>query len=136
VATSISPPSHHKVARGSERSFGLVFTLVFAAVGLFPLLRGGTVRWWAVLLAVAFAAAALLAPQLLRPLNRIWLLIGAALQAVVNPLIMAVIYYAAVVPIGLVLRARGKDPLRLRRDPARKSHWVKRAPGAPMTKQF
>jgi hypothetical protein len=119
VATSISPPSHHKVARGSERSFGLVFTLVFAAVGLFPLLRGGTVRWWAVLLAVAFAAAALLAPQLLRPLNRIWLL-----------------YYAAVVPIGLVLRARGKDPLRLRRDPARKSHWVKRAPGAPMTKQF
>jgi predicted membrane metal-binding protein len=136
VATTDPLSSHRKVAPGSERAFGLVFAVVFALVGLFPLVHGGAVRWWALAVALAFVAAAYLAPRILRPFNRLWFHFGLLLHAVVNPVIMFVIYYGAVVPMGLVIRARGKDLLRLKHDKAAASYWIKREPPGSMTKQF
>lgn len=119
------------VKRGSERSFGLVFAGFFLVVGLFPLVRGGDGRWWAVGLALAFAAVALAAPRHLRPLNALWFRFGLALGRVVAPVVMAALYFLVVTPTGVLMRAVGKDPLRLRFDPSAKSYWIARDPPGP-----
>ncbi len=140
MATNESAVSHRRVVQGSERSFGLVFAVVFALIALFPLWWGGPVRIWALVVAGAFAAAALLMPVVLRPLSLLWFRIGLLLHRVVNPLLMAVLYFGVFTPMGLVLRARGKDLLRLRRDRASASYWIAREPPGPkpgsMSKQF
>ncbi len=112
--------------RASERSFGLVFTGAFALIGLLPLLNSHPIRWWALGVAVLFAALAFLAPRLLAPLNRVWTLIGKLLHRVVSPLALGLLYAIAVVPTGWFLRARGLDPLRLKYDPAAQTYWVTR----------
>lgn len=132
--------SRRKVGSSSDRAFGIVFAVFFGIVGAWPLLGGGALRLWAVLVGLAFLSVALIYPSLLGPLNRLWRLVGLALHHVINPAIMALIYFFAVVPIGLLLRARGKDLLRLKRDPGAQSYWIKRIPPVPpsgsMSKQF
>ena len=132
--------SHRKVAAGSDRSFGLVFAAFFAVVALLPAIHGGPVRWWAMAISAAFAAAAFIAPRVLRPLNRAWYALGLLLHHVVNPVVMAVMFYGAILPMALLLRALGKDILRLKREPQAASYWIPREPPAPapgsMRKQF
>jgi hypothetical protein len=132
--------SHRKVVAGSDRSFGLVFAGFFALVALLPAIHGAQPRWWALGLAGAFAAAALRAPRLLHPLNRVWFALGLLLHHVVNPVIMALMFYGAILPMALLLRALGKDLLRLKREPQAASYWIAREPPAPaprsMNKQF
>jgi predicted membrane metal-binding protein len=115
--------------RASEKSFGVVFTVVFAAIGLWPLLDGGTARWWALAIAVVFFALAFIAPRVLAPLNTIWMAIGKLLHRIVSPVMLGLLYTLAVVPTGLYLRLTGADPLRLKRDPAARSYWLAREDG-------
>ena len=140
MSTNEPSVSHRKTVAGSDRSFGLVFAAVFLLIGLFPSLHGGSVRLWAIALASVFVAAAFSVPHVLSPLNRLWLRFGLLLHHVVSPVLMAVLYYGAVVPTGLLVRAFGKDLLRLRRDPELTSYWVVREPPGPpqgtMSKQF
>ena len=128
------------VPRGSDRNFGIVFACVFAIIGLWPMLHGSGLRLWALAVAVACLAASMLRPQLLSPLNQLWFRFGLLLHHVVNPVLMVVIYYGAVVPTGLVLRASGKDVLRLKLDRSAASYWIVRDPPGPavgsMEKQF
>jgi predicted membrane metal-binding protein len=125
---------------GSERSFGIVFAVVFAVIGLWPLLDGATVRVWALVLAAGFLAAGLFTPVLLRPINRVWFLFGLALHKIVNPLVMGLLFFLTVTPMALVLRALGKDPLHRTFDPEAASYWIKRDPPGPapetMRQQF
>ncbi|MEO8115039.1 MAG: SxtJ family membrane protein, partial [Phenylobacterium sp.] len=125
--TAVDPGrAHRKVNVGSSRSFGFVFAGFFALAGLLPLLRGHDMRLWALALSGLFLAAALFVPRLLRPLNLLWFWFGLMLHAVVNPIVMSLIYWISVVPVGLVMRAAGKDPLRLARDPDAASYWIPR----------
>ena len=118
-------------AGGSDRAFGAVFTAVFAAVGLFPLLDGVPPRVWALALAGAILAVTLVRARWLAPFNRVWLGFGNVLHRVVSPLVMGLLFYAVVTPTGLAMRALGKDPLRLRRDPAAETYWIHRVPPGP-----
>ena len=123
--------SHRAVLAGSNRNFGLVFAAVFAVLGVWPAMRyGHAPRWWALAAAAAFLAAAVFAADRLAPLNRLWFRIGMALHGVVSPLVMGLLYYGAVVPMGLLLRATGKDLLRLKRSEA-SSYWILREPRGP-----
>jgi len=132
--------AYRGVTRGSDRNFGIVFACVFAIIGLWPMLHGSGLRLWALAVAVACLAASMLRPQLLSPLNQLWFRFGLLLHHVVNPVLMVVIYYGAVVPTGLVLRASGKDVLRLKLDRSAASYWMVRDPPGPavgsMEKQF
>ena len=132
--------SHRKVIMGSNRSFGLVFAGFFTVIALLPLIHGRALRWWGLIVAVVFAAAALFAPRLLQPLNRLWFKLGLLLHHVVNPVIMAAMFYGAMLPMALLLRWLGKDLLRLKREPEAQSYWIVREPPAPapgsMSKQF
>lgn len=132
--------SHRKVRQSSDRAFGLVFAVFFAVIALLPLIHGDPLRGWALAVAGAFLAVALLAPRLLHPLNRAWFAFGMALHHLVSPIVMAAMFYGAITPMGLLLRALGKDLLRLRREPAADSYWIRREPPGPepgsMSKQF
>lgn len=125
-----------KVEGSSARTFGLFFAALFALVALWPLLHGGGVRLWSAGLAAAFLAAGLLRPQLLQPLNRLWFLFGMLLGKIMTPIVMFLIYVLTVVPIGLIMRAMGKDPMARRFDPAAKTYWVKHPGAGSMKRQF
>ena len=139
---SINEPvvSRRRVTGASDRSFGIVFAVVFAVLALWPWAFGGELRWWSIIVAIAFAVVALSYPRLLAPLNRIWFRLGVALHRVINPIVMSLIYYCAVVPTGLILKLSGKDPLRLTLDRQAASYWIVRKPPGPapgsMSKQF
>lgn len=128
------------VRRSSNRSFGVTFGVVFMLVAGWPVLHGRGVRWWAVAIAALFVAAAVVAPRVLGPLNRLWFVFGLALNAVMGRVVMATLFFSTLTPIALVMRACGHDPLRLRRDPGAKTYWIDRKPPGPsahtMTRQF
>jgi hypothetical protein len=129
-----------KVERPPDRQFGLVFTAVFSAIAVWPVLSGRPFRWWSLGLAVAFLVLALVAPSALAPLNRVWLRFGLLLHRCVSPIVLALLFFTTVTPMGLARRALGKDPLRLRFDPEASSYWIERRPpgpaGASMPNQF
>ena len=118
-------------ARSSERSFGAVFVALFVVIGLFPLLGGGPPRGWALALAGVVLAVTLVKAEALAPFNTVWFRLGLLLHRLVSPVILAVIYFAVVTPTGLIMRALGKDPLRLRADPTAASYWLHREPPGP-----
>jgi hypothetical protein len=124
----------------SDRSFGFVFTGFFALVGGVKLYTGHAwaLYWFAG--AATFLAAALLAPRILGPLNRLWMKFALLLYAVMNPLTMAMLFFLVVTPIGVVMRLAGKDFLRTRLEPDASSYWLPRDPPGPapdsMKQQF
>ncbi|MDK9720555.1 MAG: SxtJ family membrane protein [Rhodospirillales bacterium] len=128
------------VKQGSDQSFGLVFSGFFAIIGLWPLIHAEMPRLWALVLAALFLAVSFIRPELLKPLNRVWFLFGLLLHKIVSPLIMGLLFFLTVTPTALIMRARGKDLLRLKRDPKAASYWILRDPPGPdaggMTRQF
>lgn len=127
-----------KLAPGSPRQFGLVMAVFFAILAAIALWRGAWVwaAFWAGFVAL-FGLAALVAPRVLDPLNRFWFRFGLLLHAIVNPLVMALMFFVIITPIGLLMRTLGKRPIPLRPDRATASYWLSRetAPG-PMKKQY
>lgn len=130
----------HAIKAGSERSFGIVFAAVFALVGLAPLWGGGAARIWALGIAASFLVVTLARPALLGPANRLWTRFGLLLGAIVAPVVMALVFVVAVVPTAAILRLAGKDPLRLKFEPAADTYWLRRDPPGPdpttMPRQF
>lgn len=121
----------HTIERGSERALGLVFTAFFLVVGCLPVFGGNAVRGWAIVVAAAFLAITLLRPDLLAPLNRIWTWLGLLLHRVVSPLVLGALFFLVVTPIAVLMRALGKDPLRLRFDRTAGTYWIERRPPGP-----
>ena len=121
-----------KIVAGSDRSFGLVMAAAFAAVTLLNVWHVGRVWPWTGGVAALFLAAALLRPAILHPLNLIWLKFGLLLHRVVNPVIMALLFYGTVLPTGLIMLWMGKDLLRLKRQPDAASYWIMRQPPGPV----
>ena len=116
---------------GSDRSFGFVFAGAFVVLALWPLVRGAPPRLGFIPPAAAFLAVALIRPAVLGPLNRIWARLGQLLNRVVSPVVLSLVFVVGVVPIALVFRWSGKDPLRLKFDRAAPSYWISRAPPGP-----
>src|SRR5215218_5378435 len=103
------------VPQASERSFGFVFAGFFTLVALLPLVRGHAWRPWALGVAALFLVLALVAPAVLRPLNRVWMLLGALLNRIVAPVVLGVMFYLLFTPYGYLMRLAGKRPLGLDR---------------------
>lgn len=120
-----------QVRGSSDRSFGIVFAVVFAVIGLLPLAFGGAARLWALMIGAAFLVVALLAPTILAPMNRVWLRFGLLLHRIVSPLVLGIMFFLVITPMGLVMRAFGKDLLRLKFDQSLASYWIERSPPGP-----
>ena len=142
MATALEPKRVAEAEKqGSDRSFGYVFAVVFALIGLFPLWRLDAPRWWALAIAAAFALIAVLYARALGPFNRAWLAFGRLLHRIVSPLVMGAVFFIAVTPTGLIMRLRRRDLLSLRRRPDLSSYWIEREaetlpPSETMKKQF
>ena len=129
-----------QVEGSSDRSFGVVFAIVFLLIAAWPLLQGRPPRWWAIGVSAAFALVAFFRPALLAGLNRWWIKLGVLLGNVVSPVALGILFYGVLVPTGVAMRIAGKDPLRLKRDAAAATYWIRRMPPGPppdsMTNQF
>ncbi len=128
------------IKSGSNKSFGLVFSVVFALIGLLPRLSDQPVRLWALGATVVLTPISFILPQILAPFNRVWFLFGLLLHKIVSPIIMALLFFTTVTPIALIMRGLGKRPLPLEFDPEAESYWIEREPPGPepetMTRQF
>jgi hypothetical protein len=123
--------SREETPLGSDRTFGLVMAAALALVGFINAWHSGRLWPWELAAAMLFLMAAWLKPSWLRPLNRLWMKLGLLLHRIVNPIVMALLFYGTIWPTGLVMRMRGRDLLRLKREPDSNSYWITRPPGPP-----
>jgi len=114
---------------GSDRTFGLVMAAALGVLGTINGWHRGRLWPWMIALAVLFGVLGWISPSKLRPLNIAWMKLGLLLHRIVNPIVMALLFYGTILPTGLLMRMRGRDLLRLKRDPEVESYWITRTPG-------
>ena len=125
-----------EIKLGSNRSFGIVFFVVFLLIAIFPLLNHGDIRLWSLLLSFIFLILGLVNSKILTPLNKLWFKFGIFLGKIISPLIMGLIFFVVVTPIGLIMRLLKKDILALKYS-EQKSYWIeKTGPKSKMKNQF
>tara|TARA_B100000963_G_scaffold200448_1_gene174579 strand:+ start:245 stop:628 length:384 start_codon:yes stop_codon:yes gene_type:complete len=121
---------------GSNRSFGIVFFLVFLLISIYPLINNESIRIWSLVVSLIFLVLGILNSNLLLPLNRLWFKFGIFLGKIISPIIMGIIFFLVVTPIGLIMRLIGKDILNLKYSDYR-SYWIeKTGPKSKMKNQF
>ena len=126
-----------KIKISSNRSFGLVFFIVFLIVALWPLKSGEDIRIWSLALSIIFFSLGILNSKLLTPLNKLWFKFGIFLGVIVSPIIMGVVYFMVVTPTGVFMRLLGKDLLKTNKEKNASTYWVKRdKQDSTMKKQF
>ena len=129
--------SHVPTEQSSEKSFGVVFSIVFLIIALYPLITSEGLRIWALVVSIIFFLLAFLAPKILVLPNKLWFKFGLLLGSIVAPIVMAFVYFVTVLPTGLIMRLLGKDLLKQKLDKNAKSYWVKRSePMGSMKNQF
>ena len=121
----------HETRSASPRAFGWMLVVVFVLIALWPLFAGDNLRWWALALAALAAVLAWLAPQVFALPNRAWMKLGELLARIVAPVALAILFFGMFVPLGWLMRATGRKPLQLKRDPAATSYWIERDPPGP-----
>ena len=123
---------HAEIPIGSERSFAVVFSIVFAFIGIRPLLSDDAARGWAVFVAVAILLVGLVFPRLLVVPNRLWCRFGLVIGGVMSQVIMTVIFFLVLTPTGLAMRMFRRVSTEHRRFPdtaADSTYWISRGRG-------
>ena len=121
---------------GSNRSFGIVFFLVFLLISIYPLINNESIRIWSLVVSLIFLVLGIINSNLLLPLNKLWFKFGIFLGKIISPIIMGIIFFLVVTPIGLIMRLIGKDILNLKYSYYR-SYWIeKTGPKSKMKNQF
>ena len=114
-----------KIKTSSNKSFGIVFFIVFLLIAIWPKFNGDEIRIWSVILAISFIILGLINSKLLTPLNNLWFKFGIFLGKVVSPLIMAIIFFFVVTPTAILMRLLNKDLLNLKFN-NKESYWIKK----------
>ncbi len=123
--------------QSSPKSFGIVFSVVFLIVGLYPLINSEDLNIWAIIISAIFLLLALVVPQVLAFPNKLWFKFGILLGSIIAPIVMALVFFVTVLPTGLIMRLLGKDLLKQKLDKNAKSYWIKRTePIGSMKNQF
>ena len=122
---------------GSNRSFGIVFFIVFLLIALYPLINEENFRLWSLVISLIFLVLGLINSQILTPLNKLWFKFGILLGKIVSPIIMGIIFFLVVTPIGLLMRLFGKDVLNLKLNKKESTYWIEKVgPKSKMKNQF
>ena len=121
--------------KSTNRSFGIVFFIVFLAIALWPILNDGDVRIWSIIVSLIFLLLGLLNSNILKPLNKLWFYFGILLGNVVAPIIMSLLFFLVVTPTGLLVRFFGKDLLKLKKS-KKDTYWIKKDYKSKMKNQF
>ena len=122
--------------KSSNKSFGILFFVVFLGLGLWPLTNDKNLNIYLIIISIIFLILGLLNSKLLSPLNLFWIKLGELLGKIIAPIVMALIYFIILTPIGLFLRLIRKDILNLKFS-KENSYWIKREKNiGPMKRQF
>ena len=125
-----------KIKTSSNKSFGIVFFIVFLIIALYPMIKDGDIRLWSLILSLIFLILGLINSIILTPLNRLWFKFGIFLGKIVSPIILGIIFFLVVTPTGLLLRLFGKDVINLKYNKDN-SYWIKKTgPKSNMKDQF
>ena len=121
---------------GTNRSFGIVFFIVFLIISLWPLFSANEVRIWSLIISIIFLILGLINSRILTPLNKLWFKFGIFLGNIISPIVMGIIYFIVVTPIALVLKLLNKDVLTLKKT-KNSSYWInKEKYNSSMKNQF
>jgi len=127
----------NSVKISSNRSFGFLFFVVFIAISLWPLKSQGDLRLWAFILSLIFLVLGILNSRFLTPLNKLWYKFGIFLGSIASPIVMGIVFFMVVTPIGLIMRFLGKDLLRVNKNKIVSTYWINREKQkTTMKKQF
>ena len=121
---------------GYNKSFGIVFFIVFLLIAIYPLINNDELRIWSLVVSIIFLILGLINSKVLTPLNKLWFKFGLLLGKVISPIIMGIIFFLVVTPTALIMRIIGKDLLNLKFN-NKKSYWIeKTGPKSKMKNQF
>jgi len=124
------------IKTSSNKSFGIIFFIVFIIISLYPLVYQEDIRIWSLVIAFIFFILALLNSKILTPMNKIWTRFGLFLGNFISPIVMGIIFFFVVTPIGLLMRIFGKDILNLKKNKF-STYWIKKTnQKSSMEKQF
>jgi hypothetical protein len=125
-----------EVKIGSNRSFGIVFFVVFLIIATYPLINGDEIRLWSLIVSIVFLFLGLINSKILNPLNKLWFKFGIFLGKIISPLVMGIIFFLVVTPIGLLMSLLNKDLLKLKFN-NNSSYWIEKTePKSKMKNQF
>ena len=125
------------IRMGSNRNFGLVFFVVFLILGLWPIKNGGEINIFLILISLVFLFLAITKSKFLTPLNKLWFKFGIKLGAIIAPIVMGVVFFLVVTPIGILMKITGRDLINKKINKNSKTYWLnrKKAVGS-MKRQF
>ena len=112
--------------QNNNRGFGILFFIVFFIISLWPLLKGGDLKEWSLILALIFLILGILNSSVLSPLKRLWIKFGELLGKIISPIVLAIVFFIIITPIGLLMKIFGKDLLNLKYKKEYNSYWIKR----------
>ena len=108
---------------GSNKSFGVVFFIVFLIIALWPVLKQNEIRIWSLIISFIFFVLGLINSKLLTPLNKLWFKFGILLGNIISPIVMGIVFFLVVTPTGLVMRIFRKDILKLKKN-SNDTYWI------------
>ena len=127
---------NQKIKISSNRSFGLIFFLIFIIISIHPLINDQDIRYWSMAISVIFLIIGLLNSKILTPLNKLWFRFGILLGKVLSPIVMGIIFFGVVTPIALIMKILKKDLLNIKKN-KNSSYWIdKSGPKSKMKNQF
>ena len=114
-----------KIKLPSNRNFGIVFSIVFLIIAIWPILNQNEIRIWSMIISLIFLILGLINSKFLSPLNKAWFKFGLILGSVIAPIVMGIIFFFVVTPTGLIMKALGKDILALKRN-KNNTYWLEK----------
>ena len=114
-----------KIKLPSNRNFGIVFSIVFLIISLWPLLNQNDIRIWSLIISGIFLVLGIINSKLLSLLNKIWFKFGIFLGNFIAPIVMGIVYFMVVTPTGLIMKLFGKDSLNLKKN-NKDTYWIKK----------
>ena len=114
-----------KIKLPSNRNFGIVFSIVFLIIAIWPILNQNEIRIWSIIISLIFLILGLINSKFLSPLNRAWFKFGLVLGGVIAPIVMGIVFFLVVTPTGLIMKALGKDILGLKRN-KNNTYWLEK----------
>ena len=116
---------NQKIKIGSNKSFGIVFSIVFLIIAFWPMLNGNEINYWLLAISIVFLILGLINSKILTPLNKIWYKFGILLGNVVGPIVMGIIFFLIVTPTSIIMKLLGKDLLNLKKN-NNDSYWIEK----------
>ena len=125
----------NKISKNNNISFGLLFFSFFLIIGLYPLISNGPIRIWSIIISLLFLIITIIKSDLFTFLNKLWIKFGILLGIIISPIVMALVFFFVVTPIGMLVRILKKDVMGLKRGAS--SYWINRKDKLQsMKKQF